>query len=52
MCFIIGQLIAAGVLRGCLEREDEWAFRIPFAIQWAWPAVLIPILFFAPESPW
>ena len=52
MCFIIGQLIAAGVLRACLERQDEWAFRIPFAIQWAWPALLIPVLFFAPESPW
>lgn len=52
MCFIIGQLIAAGILRACLEREDEWAFRIPFAIQWAWPVVLIPVLFFAPESPW
>jgi MFS transporter, SP family, general alpha glucoside:H+ symporter len=52
MCFIIGQLIAAGVLRGCLEREDEWGFRIPFAIQWIWPAILIPLLCFAPESPW
>lgn len=27
-------------------------FRIPFAIQWAWPVVLIPLLCFAPESPW
>lgn len=52
MCFIIGQLVAAGILRACLEREDEWAFRIPFAIQWAWPVVLIPLLCFAPESPW
>lgn len=32
--------------------ETEWGFRIPFAIQWVWPAFLIPILFFAPESPW
>jgi MFS transporter, SP family, general alpha glucoside:H+ symporter len=52
MCFIIGQLIAAGILRACLEREDEWAFRIPFAIQWAWPVILVPVLCFAPESPW
>ncbi|KIW15376.1 hypothetical protein PV08_05422 [Exophiala spinifera] len=52
MCFIIGQLISAGVLRACLERDDEWAFRIPFSVQWIWPAFLIPLLCFAPESPW
>jgi SP family general alpha glucoside:H+ symporter-like MFS transporter len=52
MCFIIGQLIAAGVLAGLVNRQDDWAFRIPFAIQWIWPAFLIPLLCFAPESPW
>lgn len=52
MCFIIGQLIAAGVLRACLERQDEWAYRIPFSVQWLWPVVLVPVLCFAPESPW
>ncbi|KAH8663958.1 maltose permease MAL31 [Xylariales sp. PMI_506] len=52
MCFIIGQLIAAGVLATLVSRTDEWAFRIPFAIQWVWPAFLIPLLCFAPESPW
>lgn len=52
MCFIIGQLIAAGVLAGLVTRPDEWAYRIPFALQWLWPALLIPILCFAPESPW
>ncbi|KAH6691365.1 maltose permease MAL31 [Plectosphaerella plurivora] len=52
MCFIIGQLIAAGVLAGLVSRPDEWSYRIPFAIQWIWPALLIPVLSFAPESPW
>lgn len=52
MCFICGQLIAAGVLATLVSRTDEWAYRIPFALQWTWPAVLIPILTFAPESPW
>jgi MFS transporter, SP family, general alpha glucoside:H+ symporter len=52
MCFIIGQLIAAGVLAGLVHRTDEWAYRIPFALQWMWPAILIPVLSFAPESPW
>lgn len=52
MCFIIGQLIAAGVLAGLVDRPDQWAYRIPFALQWTWPLLLIPILSFAPESPW
>jgi MFS transporter, SP family, general alpha glucoside:H+ symporter len=52
MCFIIGQLIAAGILRACLDRNDEWGFRIPFALQWLWPLFLFPTLWFAPESPW
>lgn len=52
ICFIIGQLIAAGVLAGLVHRTDEWAYRIPFALQWTWPVVIIPILIFAPESPW
>lgn len=52
MCFIIGQLIAAGVLAGLVGVDNEWSYRVPFALQWVWPAFLIPILFFAPESPW
>lgn len=52
MCFIIGQLIAAGVLAGLVNNTTQWAYRIPFAIQWFWPCVLIPILYFAPDTPW
>jgi SP family general alpha glucoside:H+ symporter-like MFS transporter len=29
-----------------------WSFRMPFAVQWAWPVPLFLILLFAPESPW
>jgi len=52
MCFIIGQLIAAGVLDGLVSNPTQWGYRIPFAIQWVWPVLLFPILLFAPESPW
>ena len=52
MCFILGQLIAAGVLAGLESRTDQWSYRIPFALQWMWPVFLIPLLCFAPESPW
>lgn len=51
-CFIIGQLIAAGVLDGLIHNPTQWSYRIPFALQWVWPAFLFPILCFAPESPW
>lgn len=52
LCWAIGQFIAAGVLYGCLERTDQWAYRIPFAVQWAWPLPIMIICWFAPESPW
>ncbi|PGG96975.1 hypothetical protein AJ79_09382 [Helicocarpus griseus UAMH5409] len=52
LCWAIGQLIAAGVLYGLVDRPDEWAYRIPFALQWLWPTPLIVLCYFAPESPW
>ncbi|KEF58498.1 uncharacterized protein A1O9_06424 [Exophiala aquamarina CBS 119918] len=52
MCFIIGQFISAGVLRGLVHRQDQWGYRIPFALQWFWPLFLIPLLYFVPESPY
>ena len=52
LCWAIGQLIAAGVLRGFANDTTQWAYRIPFGIQWAWPIPLFAILWFAPESPW
>jgi MFS transporter, SP family, general alpha glucoside:H+ symporter len=51
-CWVIGQLIAIGVLRGLLGRTDQWAWRIPYAIQWIWPVPIIVGILFAPESPW
>lgn len=52
LCWVIGQLIAAGVLRGFLTRTDQWAYRIPFAIQWIWPVPIMIGAILAPESPW
>ncbi|OAA59141.1 alpha-glucoside:hydrogen symporter [Niveomyces insectorum RCEF 264] len=52
MCFIVGQLIAAGVLAALVHRTDQWAYRLPFALQWLWPLLILPALAFAPESPW
>lgn len=52
MCFIIGQLISGGVLKGLVGNTTQWGYRIPFALQWFWPCLLTPLIFFAPESPW
>ena len=52
MCFIIGQFLSGGVLRGLVHRQDQWGYRIPFALQWFWPLLLIPTILFAPESPY
>ena len=33
LCWVIGQLIASGVLRGVLQWDSQWAYRVPFALQ-------------------
>ena len=52
LCWVMGQFIASGVLRGMISRTDEWGYRIPFALQWIWPIPLMIGVFFAPDSPW
>ncbi|KAK0384728.1 hypothetical protein NLU13_7206 [Sarocladium strictum] len=52
LAFVIGQFIAQGCAAGVETRLDEWAYKIPFAIQWVWPVVLLAALPFAPESPY
>ena len=31
LCWVMGQLIAAGVLKGCSTIDGKWSYRIPFA---------------------
>lgn len=52
MCFAIGQFISAGVLQSLINRTDKWSYMIPYSIQWLWPAPLMVVAFFMPESPW
>jgi MFS transporter, SP family, general alpha glucoside:H+ symporter len=35
-----------------LGRTDQWAYRIPYALQWMWPVPLCVGIALAPESPW
>ncbi|KXL47279.1 MAG: hypothetical protein FE78DRAFT_88463 [Acidomyces sp. 'richmondensis'] len=52
MCWSIGYLIGTGLLRGFLSMTGEWAYRVPFALQWFWPIPLAIGIYLAPESPW
>lgn len=52
LCWVIGQFVASGVLRGLVGRSDQWAYRIPFAVQWIWPIPIFVGVLLAPESPW
>ncbi|KAK5057779.1 hypothetical protein LTR84_011780 [Exophiala bonariae] len=49
---VIGQLLSNAVIKGFGGREDNWAFRGPFAVQFLFVAILAVGLPFAPESPW
>lgn len=52
LCFVIGQFIANGISAGTHGLESHWAYSVPFATQWVWPAVILAGVSFAPESPW
>ncbi|TID24296.1 Delta(14)-sterol reductase [Venturia nashicola] len=52
LCWVIGQFLASGVLKGVANRTDQWGYRIPYALQWIWPVPLIIGIYLAPESPW
>jgi MFS transporter, SP family, general alpha glucoside:H+ symporter len=53
LCWVLGQLLASAITKGMFEtRHDQWLYRIPFALQWAWPVPIVVGIFLAPESPW
>lgn len=52
LCWGIGQLLSSAVLDAVKNRTDQWAYRIPFAVQWVWPVPLFIAVLFLPESPW
>jgi MFS transporter, SP family, general alpha glucoside:H+ symporter len=39
-CWGIGQFFSYAVLFSLNDRSDAWAYRIPFAVQWVWPAII------------
>lgn len=49
---VIGQLLGNCLIRAFGARTDTFAYRIPFAFQWCFPAILLCGVWFCPESPY
>lgn len=52
LSWVVGQFISTAVITASESRQDEWAYRVPLAVQWVFPVVLIPLVMVMPESPW
>ncbi|KAJ5896219.1 uncharacterized protein N7473_005618 [Penicillium subrubescens] len=52
LCWVMGRLLATGVLTGTLSIHSQWSYRLPFGLQWVFPIPLVIITWLAPESPW
>jgi SP family general alpha glucoside:H+ symporter-like MFS transporter len=52
LCWVVGQLLGQGIIRGLAHNNSEWSYRIPFGLQWAFILPIFVGVWFAPESPW
>lgn len=54
ICWLFGQIFASGIMKNSQENlgNSDLGYKLPFALQWIWPAPLMIGIFFAPESPW
>jgi hypothetical protein len=52
IAFVIGQLIASGILKGTDGMDGKLAYKIPIATQWALPVVMLSLIFFCPDPPY
>ncbi|CAI6089187.1 unnamed protein product [Clonostachys chloroleuca] len=52
LCWVMGKLIAFGVITSMLGNTTQWSYRIPFALQWMWFPFMVTATWLAPESPW
>ncbi|OAL25869.1 hypothetical protein AYO20_10331 [Fonsecaea nubica] len=51
LSIVVGTLITALVSSRTVSIENEWSYKVGYALQWGWPAILMPLIYFAPESP-
>ena len=43
LCWAIGQLLSAAILKGLVNNTTQWSYRIPFAVQWVWVSKLLQL---------
>ncbi|PSR82484.1 and other transporter-domain-containing protein [Coniella lustricola] len=41
LCWVFGHILGSGILRIYATNETQWAWRIPYAVQWIWPVRLL-----------
>ncbi|KAI1628314.1 maltose permease [Exophiala viscosa] len=51
LSYVIGQLVASGLLKGTSTMDSKWAYKIPFACQWLLPVFILSLIFFIPAGP-
>lgn len=52
LCWVIGQFLAAGISKGFEPMASSMSYRMPFAFEWVFIAILMTGIVFAPESPY
>ena len=52
LCWVIGQFLAAGISKGFEPMASSMSYRMPFAFEWVFIAILVTGIVFAPESPY
>lgn len=52
LCWVLGQLLASGIMKAFEGHGGEISYRIPFALQWVFSVVLLAAISLAPESPY
>jgi SP family general alpha glucoside:H+ symporter-like MFS transporter len=50
MSWSIGGILVAGVTYAYNGRQDEWAWRMPLALQWIFPVSSRPIVVSIPDE--
>jgi sugar porter (SP) family MFS transporter len=50
LSYVIGQLVASGMLKGTSTIDSKWSYKIPFATQWILPLFVLSLVFFMPTS--
>lgn len=52
LSFVTGQFAANFISDAFFLNSAEWTYTVPFAIQWAWPVIILSLLPFAAAPPY